>query len=71
MEIEEKPSDNESATLGQDIPPILPSLTDWSSPDDQEDPHNWPFGKKAYHAGITAAYAFTTYVDPPLKISSL
>jgi hypothetical protein len=37
-------------------------LDDWSSPDDPENPYNWSFGKKAYHAGIIAAYAFTSYV---------
>jgi hypothetical protein len=37
-------------------------VTDWSSDHDPEDPHNWSGGKKAYHAAITAAFAFTTYV---------
>jgi MFS family permease len=36
--------------------------SDWPGPDDPDDPHNWSFGKKAYHSGITASYAFTTYV---------
>ena len=50
------------------VPPLLeskdPSMEtahfDWSGPDDPDDPHNWSFGKKAYHSGITASYAFTT-----------
>lgn len=43
--------------------PTEVGLTDWTSKNDPDDPHNWPFGKKAYHAGITAAFAFTTYVS--------
>lgn len=35
-------------------------VTNWTSEDDPDDPHNWPAGKKAYHAGMTAAFAFTT-----------
>lgn len=46
----------------QNVPLATPNLTDWSSPNDPDDPHYWSFGKKSYHAGITAAYAFTTYV---------
>jgi hypothetical protein len=40
-------------------------LWDWTSENDPDDPHNWPAGKRAYHAGITAAFAFTTYVLKP------
>jgi hypothetical protein len=46
-------------------PPEQPNLTDWNSPNNPEDPHNWSFGKKAYHAGVTAIYAFTTYEHSP------
>lgn len=35
-------------------------LTDWTSKNDRDDPHNWSTGKKAYHAVITATFAFTT-----------
>lgn len=62
---EEKLSDSESPALEQYTPPATPNLADWSSPNDPEDPHNWSFGKKTYHASITAAYAFTTYVHIP------
>jgi hypothetical protein len=62
MENEKKPPDSETAALEQHSSPNIPNLTDWSSHDDPGDPHNWSFGKKSYHAGITAAYAFTTYV---------
>jgi hypothetical protein len=54
----------EIAPPSSELPPHSEvGLTDWSSENDPDDPHNWPAGKKAYHAGITAAFAFTTYVS--------
>jgi hypothetical protein len=58
---EEKDSDDAPPSSEQDTPREL-RITDWSSDNDPDDPHNWPAGKKAYHAGLTAAFAFTTYV---------
>ena len=62
MEDEEKPPDSKTVASKQLVSPNIPNLTDWSSLDDPDDPHNWSFSKKSYHASITAAYAFTTYV---------
>lgn len=69
METGEKKIDNGALPPAPPVPLATPNLTDWSSPDDPEDPHNWSFGKRSYHAGITAAYAFTTYVLPRTFLS--
>jgi MFS family permease len=37
---------------------IPTTATDWSGPDDPENPHNWPFLKKVYHSGVTAVLSF-------------
>lgn len=46
-------TDPEAATDG---PPK--TATDWSGPDDPENPHNWPLSKKFYHSGVTALLSF-------------
>jgi hypothetical protein len=58
---EEKDFDDAPPSSERNTPREL-GITDWSSDNDPDDPHNWPAGKKAYHAGLTAAFAFTTYV---------
>jgi hypothetical protein len=65
MDTPKEEQDGEYASEG--VPPSSPQntptevgLTNWASKNDPDDPHNWPFGKKAYHASITAAFAFTT-----------
>jgi hypothetical protein len=60
MEDEEKPSEVAPPSSEQ-VMQTGPGVTDWTSENDPDDPHNWPAGKKAYHAGMTAAFAFTTY----------
>ena len=34
------------------------TATDWSDPDDAENPQNWPQAKKIYHTLIPAAVGF-------------
>ena len=36
--------------------------SEWSGPDDPEDPMNWSTAKKAYHSAIPSVYCFTVYV---------
>ena len=62
MEDEEKNIEAVPPPSEQHTPTNI-GLWDWSSENDPDDPHNWPKGKRAYHAGITAAFAFTTYVN--------
>lgn len=41
---------------------------EWSNPQDPEDPLNWSFAKKFYHAAIPSIYCFTVYVeDTPVR----
>jgi hypothetical protein len=59
MEDEEKSDEAVAPSLEQRAEAAL-GVANWTSEDDPDDPHNWPAGKKAYHAGMTAVFAFTT-----------
>jgi hypothetical protein len=37
---------------------IPPTALTWDSPEDPDNPRNWPFGKKAYHTVIPALFGF-------------
>lgn len=41
--------------------PVKRTMTaqDWTGPDDPENPHNWPFGKKVYNTMAPSFFAFT------------
>lgn len=58
----------EESENGKDAELALPShngdnsalqVLDWDSPQDPENPQNWPLGKKIYHTVCVAVYAFT------------
>jgi hypothetical protein len=38
---------------------VVQQVLDWDSPQDPDNPQNWPLGKKVYHTLCVAAYAFT------------
>ncbi|KAL1967742.1 hypothetical protein VTN77DRAFT_2999 [Rasamsonia byssochlamydoides] len=43
---------------------VVQQVLDWDSPQDPENPQNWPLGKKIYHTLCVAVYAFTiTYMS--------
>ena len=45
--------------------------SEWSGPNDPEDPMNWSTAKKAYHSAIPSIYCFTVYVkNTPWRWSS-
>ncbi|CAG8973086.1 hypothetical protein HYALB_00009390 [Hymenoscyphus albidus] len=46
------PSVNSDNSKTEDV------VLDWESPDDPENPHNWPLWKKIYHTAIPAFYGF-------------
>jgi hypothetical protein len=39
-----------------------PTALNWDGPDDPEDPHNWPFGKKLMHIIAPAMISLTAQV---------
>jgi hypothetical protein len=41
---------------------------DWTGPDDPENPHNWPRGKKIYHMSIPGILCFIVYVAAPVSV---
>ncbi|KAL4882158.1 major facilitator superfamily domain-containing protein [Aspergillus karnatakaensis] len=43
---------------------------DWYSADDEENPHNWSPGKKAFVLGVIGAYSFVVYMAAAIYSSS-
>ena len=45
--------------------------SEWSSPEDPENPLNWSIAKKSYQSAIPSVYCFTVYVkDTPVTWTS-
>jgi hypothetical protein len=52
-------SKNEQTDLETATGKAPKTATDWTGPDDLENPHNWPLPKKLYHLFVTAALSFS------------
>jgi MFS family permease len=51
-------SKNEQPDLESGNADTPKTATDWTGPDDPENPHNWPLPKKLYHLFVTAVLSF-------------
>lgn len=61
--------DVEQAKLPGQIPPV-PTASDWTGPNDPENPLNWPAWFRHYHIAPPALISFTAYVFFPASYAS-
>jgi len=47
---------------GNTLEDIAPELLTWDSPEDQDNPRNWPAGEKIFHVAVPALFGFIMYV---------
>ena len=44
---------------------------DWNGPEDPDNPHNWPFAKRIYHASIPATLGFAVTIGSSIYAPSI